>query len=502
MPLIITQRNTQFINNHRTKIRTLVGKQCRPSINIMLSNRQSIHTPQRNHRKDIRRLRPHVPIFIRSRPPTIRRNLIKGINLRKRQCPRNSRHQQLLLLQSIDNIWDIINAFRSIRQIRIIIHGCCQRSRYFPNSDHPAIHATMIKIINNQEEILRTITIHNRLAANPPRPRRKIIRRIIIAIKPQYPFSHLCRQRLSAIRRSRLRRRLHFWRDPQHHIYHPIHFKCIQIAIIPRRQRTIRHNDAIIIITIAKPEQPTQTIIQLGALTTPACCAPWINHRRIIKCKRNDPSSIIHEETKTIHSIIRNINTAIHIRIQPNLTSNRADQLRRSIISIRHRNRMNTIYTGIHINIHDIISHRRIHRIPCIGYINWIQLQRSNIRKRFSQDHRKTRSRCRWCWVRRIRKRGLTKLTININNSRQGIAKNRICRSLRYGNHIWIRNPDFLLLHLIMSIFIAKNLHFIGAIHIRAISFAAVIAAAVIAIVQILILLPFQLLRTRNKTAF
>ena len=70
---------------------------------------------------------------------------------------------------------------------------------------------------------------------------------------------------------------------------------------------------------------------------------------------------------------------------------------------------------------------------------------------------------------------------------------------MRYRNHIRIRHPNFLLFHLIMTIFIAKNLHFIRAVDIRAIPAAAALVTVVI--VEILVLLPFHLLRPTNKAA-
>ena len=192
MPLIIPQRNSKLINHHRTKIRPLIRQKRRPRIDIMLSHRQPSSPPsrpQRNHRKDVRRFRPHLPIFIWPRPPTIRRNLIKSINLRKSQGPRNLRNHQFLLLHPILNIRFIINAH--IRQIRIMINGSRQGSRHLPDPNHPAIHTTMIKIINNQQKILRPITINDSLSTYPSSPRRKIIRRIIITIQPQYRIGHL-----------------------------------------------------------------------------------------------------------------------------------------------------------------------------------------------------------------------------------------------------------------------------------------------------------------------
>ena len=118
----------------------------------MLPNRQPLRA-QRNHRKDIRRFRPHFTIFpaYPSSPTTttpIRRNLIQGINLRKSQCPRHHRHHQFLFLNTIPHIRHIRHTFCRARQIRIKIHWHRQRSRNFTNPYHPAIHTTMIKIIN------------------------------------------------------------------------------------------------------------------------------------------------------------------------------------------------------------------------------------------------------------------------------------------------------------------------------------------------------------------
>ena len=76
-----------------------------------------------------------------------------------------------------------------------------------------------------------------------------------------------------------------------------------------------------------------------------------------------------------------------------------------------------------------------------------------------------------------------------------------------YRNHIRIRNPNFLLLHLIMTVFIAKNLHLIRAVDIGSIPAAAsrtasrtasppsIVSVLLPAIIKILILFPFQLLR-------